>query len=204
MTPIDHRQHSGACARNRSPILTVLQEVFPSACRVLEIASGTGEHGAFFAARQPGWTWQPSDVSEGALLSTASWVRHMALPNLLAPIVLDVTAAEWSGATAGAMFCSNMIHISPWRCTLGLLDGAARVLPEGGRLVTYGPYRVDGVHTAPSNAAFDASLQRRDPAWKIRDIGVLQTEASTRGLQLIARHAMPANNFCLVFEHQPG
>jgi SAM-dependent methyltransferase len=202
MNVSDLRQHSGACARNRQPILEVLRRVLPENVRVLEIGSGTGEHGAFFASEQPSWSWQPSDLSPAALESTGAWVEYMGLSNLAMPVALDVTASTWPVEQADALFCANMIHISPWACTLGLLDGASRVLAAGGRLVTYGPYKMGGVHTAPSNASFDQSLRFRDPSWGLRDFEEITVAAGTRGLVHSETQPMPANNFCLVFERE--
>jgi len=196
---LDHRQYSPACARNRGPILEVLLQVFPSRCRVLEIASGTGEHGAFFACEQPGWSWQPSDISSGALSSIQSWVDHVSVSNVDDPISLDVTELDWPTVNPDAVFCANMIHISPWECTRGLFRGAARVLQPGSPLVTYGPYKLNGAHTAPSNAAFDDSLRRRDPTWGIRDLSDVCEVALASGFVKEQQHQMPANNLCVVF-----
>ena len=202
MLPIDRRRFSPACGRNRDPILSVLSRFFPSSCRILEIASGTGEHGAYFAAAHPNWRWQPSDFSRDALESISAWADHMGLTNLQHPIQLDVTQPIWPIEQADAIYCANMIHISPWSCTLGLLDGAARVLTKDQHLITYGPYKFGGKHTATSNSAFHQNLKARDPNWGIRDVDRIQEEAIQRGLQLTEVSPMPANNFCLVFMRQ--
>ena len=184
--------------RNAEPILAVLRRVLPPRGLVLEIASGSGYHAAVFAGALPGLVWQPTDADPDGLASIRAWVDHAALPGLRAPLLLDVTA-DWPVAHADAVVCINMIHIAPWACALALLDGAARVLPAGAPLVTYGPYRFDGTFTAPSNAAFDESLRARDPAWGVRDVADLRREASARGLALEETVAMPANNHTLVF-----
>ena len=199
MTTVDDRRFSPACARNRQPILDVLRRALPESGRILEIASGTGEHGAFFASQEAGWSWQPSDASIEAIQSTQAWVDHMQLPNLAPPVQLDVTAEQWPVEQAEAIFCANMIHISPWRCTLGLLQGASRILHVGAHLITYGPYKVRGQHTAPSNAAFDSSLRARDPSWGVRDLEAIEEAAQTHGLTLQEHISMPANNACLIF-----
>jgi hypothetical protein len=166
---------------------------------VLEIASGTGQHAAHFARALPGITWQPTDASAENLASIAAWVRDEALPNLAAPRALDVEARDWGLERADAVFCANLIHIAPWSCTRALLAGAARVLPAGAPLVLYGPFREDGVPTAPSNERFDADLRARDPAWGLRALGEVIREAEAAGLVFDERVAMPANNLAVVF-----
>ena len=196
--PTDPRRFAPATARNRAPILAVLQEVLPGRGLVLEIASGTGEHAVHFAAALPDLTWQPSDPSEDARVSIAAWRDEAALPNLRAPLPLDVTA-PWPVDAADAIVCINMIHIAPWEATLALFAGAARVLPPGGPLVTYGPYRFGGAFTAESNAAFDADLRRRDPRWGVRDVVDLEAAAIAAGLALIGTFGLPANNHAIVW-----
>lgn len=196
--PTDPRRFAPATARNRAPILAVLQEVLPGRGLVLEIASGTGEHVVHFAAALPDLTWQPSDPSEDARASIAAWRDEAALPNLRAPLPLDVTA-PWPVDAADAIVCINMIHIAPWEATLALFAGAARVLPPGGPLVTYGPYRFGGAFTAESNAAFDADLRRRDPRWGVRDVVDLEAAAIAAGLALIGTFGLPANNHAIVW-----
>jgi SAM-dependent methyltransferase len=169
---------------------------------VLEVASGTGEHAAHFAAALPHLTWQPTDMDEDARRSVAAHRELVGLPNLLPPLALDVRAPVWPVAHADALVAINMIHISPWTAAEGLMVGAARVLPPGGVLYLYGPYKENGEHTAPTNAAFDASLRARDPAWGVRDIADVRALAGAAGLDLVERVTMPANNLSLVFRKQ--
>ncbi len=192
-------QLSDAVARNRDPILAVLRRVLPASGTVLEIGSGSGEHAVHFAANLPGVTWQPSDPDAEYLASIRAHRAAARLPNLLAPLVLDVTAATWPIARADAVVCSNMIHIAPWAAAEGLMAGAGRVLGAGGVLYLYGPYREAGVPTAPSNEAFDQSLRSRNPAWGLRDVGEVAALAGLSGLALVERIAMPSNNLSLVF-----
>lgn len=194
----DPRRYSPPAARNRGPILEVLQRILPARARVLEIASGSGEHGVHFAGAMPGLDWQPSDRDESALASVAAWREHAGLDNLRAPIRLDVHEQPWPVGELDAIFCANMIHIAPASATTALLDGAAGHLVPGGLLVLYGPYRVAGQHTAASNAVFDADLQRRDPSWGVRDLDDVVTQAQARGLALRETVAMPANNLVVV------
>lgn len=187
-----------ATRRNRDPLLAVLQRVLPERGLLLEIASGSGQHAVYMAPKLPGLTWQPTDPEPEAVASIAAWRDTHPSPNLLAPIALDVTE-PWPIESAAAVLCVNMIHISPWAATLGLFQGAGRVLTPDGVLVTYGPYRVGGVHTAPSNAAFDGSLRARNPAWGVRDVRDLQDAAAPHGLILGEQVPMPANNMTLVW-----
>lgn len=184
------KQYSPACERNRAPILEQLRGLLPASGLVLEIASGSGQHAVHFAAGLPGLSWQPTDPDPIALASVAAWREEAGLPNLRPPLRLSVLE-PWPIEGADAMFCANMVHISPWECTLALLAGAARVLPAGGRLLLYGPYRRNG-QMAPSNLAFDESLRSRDPRWGVRDLEALQ--AAARGFTLERVVEMPANN----------
>jgi SAM-dependent methyltransferase len=193
------RHHAPATARNREPIRQVLERVLPLHGTVLEIASGSGEHAIHFARAFPGLTWQPSDASEPALASIAAWLAEVGLPNLRAPIALDVTAAAWPVVHADAIVCINMVHIAPWQAALGLFDGAARLLSPGAPLYLYGPYRFGGRFTAASNAEFDRGLRQRDPRWGVRDVDELSAAAGVHGFALEEIVEMPANNHSLVF-----
>lgn len=192
--------HSPAADRNKQPILQVLRSVIPASGTALEIAAGTGQHVAWFAAALPRWTWQASDAASESLPAIAA---HAAgLPNVLAPLQLDVLARPWVALRQrqfDLIYCANMLHISPWQTCAALMQGSARHLAPNGVLVTYGPYIEDDVPTAPSNLAFDESLRARDPAWGIRRLADVQAEARRAGLALRERHAMPANNLLLVF-----
>jgi SAM-dependent methyltransferase len=192
-----------AAERNRGPILDVLRRVLPVRGTVLEIASGTGQHAVFFSERLTELRWLPSDASPDALRSIASWVKEEARDNLLTPVELDVRWQTWPVTKADAMLCINMIHISPWESSEALFAGAQRILDGGAPMVTYGPYRVGGEHTAQSNAAFDESLRARDPRWGVRDIDDLEALAKRTGFSLEERVAMPANNMTLVWRRRP-
>ena len=196
------RLTSPATARNRAPILAVLQRVLSPDARVLELASGAGEHAVFIARAMPRLTWRPSDPDAEARASTAAWIAQEGLANVLAPSAIDVRDNVWGveeEAPYDALVAINMIHISPWEATLGLMAGAGRLLRLGGVLFTYGPYMRDGRHTAPSNQAFDSSLKARNPAWGVRDVGDVEAAASRQGLALREIVEMPANNLSLVF-----
>lgn len=196
------KQHAPATARNRAPILAVLRQWLPPRGLVLEIASGTGEHAAFFAAGLPGREWQPSDADPAALSSIAAWREQAGCANLRPPMRLDVRATMWPVDRADSMFCANMIHIAPWECTLGLMAGAGRVLGAGGVLVLYGPFRVGGRHTAISNEAFDADLKARNPLWGVRDLEAVGACAQEAGLDHVDTIPMPANNLCVVWRRR--
>lgn len=192
------KQHAPATERNREAIRDVLARELPSEGTVLEIAAGSGEHAVFFARAFPGVTWQPSDPDPAARASIAAHAAEAQLPNLAAPLALDVMAAPWPIERADAIVCINMIHISPWEASVALFAGAARILPEGGLLYTYGPYRFDGV-TAPSNIEFEKWLHAKDPRFGVRDLRDLGAAAAKVGLHLRGMVAMPANNHSLLF-----
>lgn len=171
----------------------------PDAGLVLEIAAGAGEHAVHFARGLPNLEWRPTDPDADALVSIAAWRAQAGLPNLLEPLRLDAADPDaWPVARAQAVVNINMIHISPWAATQGLMAGASRVLPPGGVLFLYGPYLEDGVETAASNLAFDASLKARNPAWGLRRLEDVSALAALHGLTLEERVAMPANNLSLV------
>ncbi|MBB3189037.1 DUF938 domain-containing protein [Halomonas cerina] len=197
----DARLMSPAAARNRQPILEVLREVLPDSARVLELASGSGEHAVHCAGAMPGWQWQPSDPSGKALASIAAWQAQTGLPNLAKPIALEATG-EWPPGPFEAIVAINLIHISPWAVTEALMARAGERLAPGGMLYLYGPYRRDGRRTAPSNVTFDADLRARDPRWGIRDLEAVVAEAALQGLVLERVVEMPANNFSVVFRGQ--
>jgi Protein of unknown function (DUF938) len=195
----DLRRVSPAAERNRAPLLAELQRLLPAHGTALEIASGTGQHAAYFAAALPAWRWQPSDGDPRSSASISAWCEGLA--NVLAPLHLDVLADTWPGVPADvdALFCANLLHISPWSTCAALMRGAARHLSAHGLLLIYGPYIVDGETTAPSNLAFDADLRARDPAWGLRRLDDVRRQAEDAGLNLRERVVMPANNLLLVF-----
>jgi SAM-dependent methyltransferase len=195
----DPRLYHAHVARNRQPILDVLARVLPPASLVLEIASGSGEHAAFFAEKLPSLRWQPTDADGAALASIAAHRAAAGLPNLLQPLRLDVAAERWPLESADAVVCNNMVHITPWRVTEGLMAGAGRVLRAGGILYLYGPYRIEGRHTAASNKDFDAWLQVQNQEWGIRDLADVTALARRHGFDLTETVAMPANNLSVIF-----
>jgi SAM-dependent methyltransferase len=191
---------SPSTARNREPILRVIEARLPASARVLEIASGAGEHAVFLARALPRVRWRPTDRDPDARTSIAAWRAAADLPNLDAPLALDASdPAGWPDEPADAVVCINMIHIAPWTAAVGLMTGAGRLLPSGGRLFLYGPFVEAGVPTAPGNLAFDESLRARDPAWGLRRLDEVVALADRHGLALAERIAMPANNLTLVF-----
>lgn len=192
-----------AAQRNREPIREVLARyVTPDERPVLEIAAGSGEHAVHFSNAFPGVPWQPTDRDDAALASIAAYRDEAQLPNLRAPLALDVTATTWPIDRAQLVLCINMIHISPWEATLGLLAGAARVLAPDRHLVLYGPYRFFGAWGAPSNAAFDENLRGRDERWGVRDLADVGAAATSAGFVLHELVAMPANNHCVIFRRR--
>jgi len=195
----DARRFAPATERNRGPILDVLRTQLPAAGTVLEIASGSGEHVVHFAAALPHLAFQPSDPDPVNRDSIAAWIAHTAVTNVGPPIAIDAAAPRWSLPEApAAILCINMIHISPWAATLGLMRNAGAALTKGGVLYLYGAFKRNGEHTAPSNAAFDESLRARDSAWGVRDLEAVLEAANRAGLSLADTLSMPANNLSVV------
>ena len=194
------RRSAPAALRNREPIAEVLAEWLPESGLVLEIASGTGEHATFYAERFPSLEWQPTDIHPDALSSIAAWRDASGLPNLRPPLTLDASSTEWPIDHADAVLSINMVHISPWTSALGLLDGAARLLADGARLILYGPWLKDDIPTVPSNLDFDADLKRRDPAWGLRRVEDFTAAAEPRGFRLEDHPQMPANNLMMLWK----
>lgn len=195
---------SPAAERNKQPLLEALQTLLPPNGHALEIASGTGQHVEHFSTGLPAWTWQPSEAQPELL----AWLRELRqrwpaeqLQRVAEPLMLDVSVQPWpvDAGSFDLVFCANLLHIAPWACCTGLMQGAARALKPHGCLLSYGPYREDDIVTAPSNLAFDADLRQRNPAWGLRRLVDVQAEAASAGLQLAQRLAMPANNLLLVW-----
>ena len=195
----DPRQFAPATQRNRDVILDVLRRTLPATGLVLEIAGGSGEHAVHFAANLPDLAFQPTDPNPEALASIAAWIEATGARNVRPPIQLDVCQPFWPIANAAAIVCINMIHISPWEATQGLMSGAAAILPAGAPLYLYGPYLRGGVETAPSNLAFDRSPLERNPAWGIKRLEDLAAAARSAGFTGPDVTEMPANNLSVVF-----
>ncbi len=194
---MDARWSSHSVERNRDAVLAELRALLPTAGRVLEIASGSGEHAAHFAAALPNLEFQPSDPNPEARASIDAWCKG--LPNVRPALGLDAALPNWPALQADAVLCVNMIHIAPWAAAQGLVAGAGRVLQTGGLLALYGPFLRDDVPTAPSNAAFDAGLRVRDPAWGVRRLEDVAALAAAAGFGAPAITAMPANNLLVAF-----
>lgn len=204
---IDKRQYSPSAERNRGPILEAMRDYLPAAGTVLEVASGSGEHAVYFAPQIAPLKWQVSNLDRAQLDSVQSWITHCPADNLLSPILLDATAETWPvetdeypGKPVTALFNANMIHISSWNVTEGLFAGAGRILPQGGRMFLYGPYRVNGAQTSSSNVEFEVWLKSLDQEFAIRDQEQVISEAKKNGLTHLNALPMPANNFLQIFE----
>jgi SAM-dependent methyltransferase len=199
---------SPAAERNKQPILDLLRNVLAPSGIALEIASGTGQHVAWFAQALPQWQWQPTDLQAYALESIASYAAAQQVLNVRVPLALNVLDATWplgtpdSPQTFDLIYCANMLHIAPWECTGALMQGAARHLAPGGSLVTYGPFLENEVPTSAGNLAFDQSLRAQNPAWGIRQREYVEAEAHKAGLDMVQRHGLPANNLLLVWQHR--
>jgi len=197
----DPRRYAPAAARNRAVILEILHAHVPQSGTLLEIASGSGEHAAFCAPKMPqALHWQPSDGDPAACASIDAHAAASGCPRIAPALTLDVSAATWPVDQATAIFCANMIHIAPFSAAQGLIAGAGRLLPTGGPLILYGPFKRAGQHTAASNAAFDESLRERDARWGVRDLeGDIVPLATAAGLKLATIEEMPANNLIVIF-----
>ena len=197
----DGRLVSPSADRNKAPILAVLERVLPKTGTVLEIASGTGQHIVHFALGLPALTWQPTDVEPECLSSISGWLAAANLPNVRAPVELDVLRQPWPISRAEALVCLNLLHIAPWTVVPALFAGARAVLGPGGIVFLYGPYFVAGTHTAPSNVAFDRTLRAQNSAWGIRDLADVTRAANAEGFKLTETVQMPANNLSVVFRN---
>lgn len=199
----DARRTAPAAARNRDPILEVLRRHLPQRGLVLEIASGSGEHVVHFARLlQSGLDFQPTDPDAMALASIDAWVQAAGLTTVRSALALDAASVDWPVRRADAVICINMIHIAPWPATIGLVNGAARVLPTGGLLYLYGPYRRGGRHTAPSNEHFDQDLRAQNGAWGVRNLEDVAALAAAAGFGPATIEEMPANNLSVLFRRR--
>ena len=199
-----------AALRNREPILNVLKSTLlpllenNDSYNILEIASGSGDHVEYFAQHFPQITWQPTDIDPSYLTSIKEHIKSAELTNVRQPLSMDISQdfSSWEGHTGSydAIYCANLIHISPFTCTVGLFSNAGRLLKSGGLLITYGPYAFDGVLTPESNVAFDQSLKSRNKEWGVRDVAELKIIASKNNIKLIKIHDMPANNKTLIWQ----
>ena len=200
---MDARQYAPATLRNREPILDILTKVISPGSNILEIASGTGEHGVFFASQLNSCRWIPSDTNSISIESIIAWKNANQVDNLDLPLSIDVTRKNWvekvKEQEIDAIVNINMIHISPWQACLGLISGAEQLLPSGGILYLYGPYKRNGEHTAPSNASFDLSLRDRNSLWGVRDLEAVVEVAAAANLKLEQVIEMPANNLSVIF-----
>lgn len=195
-----------ATARNREAIASVLAELWDreKLLSVLEVASGSGQHAAYFATRFPRWTFQPSD-REATHLESIEAYRSDAPANLLAPVALDVALAPWPLTERyDAIFAINLIHISPWPCTEALFHHGKGLLKPGGAVYLYGAFRREGQPTAPSNEAFDQGLRKQNPAWGVRCLEQVALTASSQGFRLDRVIPMPAENLSVLFCREDG
>ncbi|AFZ27893.1 Protein of unknown function (DUF938) [Cylindrospermum stagnale PCC 7417] len=206
-SPADARHNAPATQRNREPILEVLLQVLPATGTILEVASGTGEHAVFFAPHLAPRKWLPSDPNPELRASITAWAEQFPSDNLYPPLELDASTPVWPvekeplpDSPIVAIVNINMIHISPWSACLGLMAGAGRILPPSGILYLYGPFKEWGEHTAPSNAAFDESLQAQNPNWGVRNLEDVVAAAKAQNLRLKETYEMPANNLSVIFQ----
>ncbi len=203
---MDERQYAPATQRNRKPILEILLRVLPPEGNILEVASGTGEHAVFFAPHLVPRYWIPSDRDPQLRESIVAWRNYSQVSNLHSPLDIDAAKSRWAiedeAIEIRAIVNINMIHIAPWSACLGLMAGANRLLPSGGILYLYGPFKQGGKHTAPSNSTFDQFLRSQNSQWGVRDLDEVIAVAKNNNLELQATFPMPANNLSVVLQHQ--
>ena len=197
--PDGHRLVSPSAERNKAAVADILGQVLPASGLVLEVSSGTGQHVVHFAREMPQLTWQPSEREDESLHSIECWQATEALPNVRAPLRLDVMDRPWPVSSAVAVVCLNMIHIAPWPAAEALILGASEIVGPGGVLFLYGPFRRGGQHTAPSNEAFDLRLRSQNPDWGVRNLEDVASHAEAHGFKAPAVYEMPANNLSAVF-----
>ena len=199
----DYRQHAPATRRNRESILSILKKIIPRPGLVLEIASGSGEHAAWFTQNLPGILWQPSDIDPSCHYSIKMWANDISQPSVLPPLTIDASNPDWPVHELvddlNAIVCINMIHIAPWEACKGLMQGARRFLPSGGILYLYGPFHQSHMTTVKSNIKFDQSLQQQDTRWGIRHLDKVKETADENDLIHTDTIEMPANNLSVVF-----
>ncbi len=206
---IDGRMFSPSAGRNKAVIAQNLAELLPQNTKLLEIASGTGEHGAELIGVRPDISWQYSDIDAQSQDSQSAWAKYISPQNiatetttagLLAPLYLDMCAENWANGLGKfeAMFSANMVHIAPWEATLGLAAGAEKIISRKGTIWLYGPF-LDGEASAPSNLDFDASLKRRNSAWGVRSIDSVKHIFAKHGFNGFSRRDLPKNNLLLGF-----
>lgn len=193
------KPYAESCEQNRAPILAVLQEVFADRKKVLEIASGTGQHAVYFGQELPHLTWQTSELPSNHA-GIQAWLDEACLPNVLPPLTIDVNDSPWPAAQFDAIFNANTVHIVAWPAVERMFVGIGRVLAAGGILCLYGPFNYGGQFTSESNARFDIWLKNRDPDSGVRDFETINQLAETQGLTLLRDIAMPANNRSLVWQ----
>jgi SAM-dependent methyltransferase len=193
---------SDACERNKDPILEVLRSLLAGCSNVLEIGSGTGQHAVHFARHLPHLAWQPTDRGE-YLAGLVARIGQQGPPNLRLPLEFDVTQPVWPGVVADAVYSANTLHIMSWPEVEAFFSGIGRVLGPGGTLAVYGPFRYRGAFTSASNTNFDRALRERDPASGIRDFEAVAALAAAQQFELLADHAMPANNQLLAWVRKP-
>jgi len=193
------KPYSESCEQNRAPIQSVLEEVFADRKRVLEIASGTGQHAVYFGQAMPHLTWQTSELP-GNHAGIQAWLDEAGLPNVLPPVAIDVNDTHWPVETVDAVFNANTVHIVAWPSVQRMFAGIGRVLAVGGILCLYGPFNYGGQFTSESNARFDAWLKNRDANSGVRDFEAINQLAEAQGLTLLRDIAMPANNRSLVWQ----
>ena len=199
MSRINNKKVSSACNRNQLPILTILKKYFPTTCRIIEVASGTGQHADFFTKEEPGWIWQASDSNSSALTSIHGYHEDANRHNFPPPKQLSTNDTSWNVDIFDAAFCCNMMHICPWTDCIQLFYHLKQHLKQDAPLIIYGPFIQDRVATSVSNHLFDKSLRRQNPEWGLRRLNDVERIATEHSFNQLRIHKMPAHNLMVIY-----
>ncbi|WP_172330020.1 DUF938 domain-containing protein [Mangrovicoccus sp. HB161399] len=196
----DGRRIAAAALRNAGPLIEALRTRLPAQGRVLEVASGTGQHAVAFAEAFPALDWVPSDIDPGQRGSIEAWRRASGAANFAAPLAIDI-AAPWPVETgsAQAVLAVNLLHLIPESALAPLFEGARAALGAGGRAIVYGPFLRAAGYASDGDRDFDAVLRARDPSIGYKSLEAVSGAAASAGFDPVAIDAMPANNLLLTF-----
>ncbi|GIR04337.1 MAG: SAM-dependent methyltransferase [Prochlorococcus sp.] len=202
---MDNRLFFSATQRNRDFIGDVLSRIIKKNGSILEIGSGSGEHGVVFQKRFPEIIWQTSDPDLVHRKSISSWIEYEKLNKKMPqPLELDVEKIPWEIPlklvhSLQGIVSINMIHVAKWTCTIALFKESGKLLKKGQFLILYGPFKIGNKHTSQSNYLFDNSLKMQNDLWGIRNLEEVSDEGKKNGFFQEDIISMPANNFSIIY-----